>query len=329
MELPSPDFFIVGFPKCGTSFLHEKLKNHKNIWMPNFEPVYFCTDMNSNSHYQEAEDYAKIFTKYAKLENVITGEKTSNYASSDVAMEKIYKHNKNAKIIVALRNPVDAIISYHNHNIRMGYETIFNFEEALLAQGRREKENYKIPFYSIKERNRFKYYDIFDYPDKVKRILNLFGKNNIKIVLLDDIIKKPQDTINEILLFLALNPMNIEISKVNETKPLINHGLKEKFFYTIFYTFKYIDNYNSESAFLKNSIVRRILKLILGSCLKFLQHPYDISRKKGKVQIPSNRIYHLLNKKFSSQIDELSILLERDLSSWSNANKVRSSKTIV
>ncbi|MAV88982.1 MAG: hypothetical protein CMM67_12160, partial [Rhodospirillaceae bacterium] len=103
----------------------------------------------------------------------------------------------------------------------------------------------------------------------------------------------------------------------------------EKFFYTIFYTFKYIDNYNSESAFLKNSIVRRILKLILGSCLKFLQHPYDISRKKGKVQIPSNRIYHLLNKKFSSQIDELSILLERDLSSWSNANKVRSSKTIV
>ena len=199
-----PHFIIAGFPKCGTSFLHLKVNEHNNIWMPDFEPVYFCTDFNSNSRYRDVKSYSQIFAKFKDSDNIVIGEKTSGYASSDFAMDGIYKYNKNTKIILTLRNPTDADISYHNHNVRMGYETIMDLEDALLAQEKRKNENYKIPFFAKKEKKRFEYYNIYSYPKLIKKILTLFGKGNVKIILLDDIINNPQNVMDEIFLFLGV-----------------------------------------------------------------------------------------------------------------------------
>ncbi len=135
--------------------MHSNLEKHDNIWMPDFEPVHFCTDLNYNSNYKNAEDYSKIFSKYRDLDGFITGEKTSNYICSNFAMEAIHKNNKNTKIIITIRNPVDAIISYHNHNVRMGYEKIVSIEDAILAQNKRKNSNYKIPYFAKKEKGRF------------------------------------------------------------------------------------------------------------------------------------------------------------------------------
>ena len=41
-----PNFFIVGAPKCGTSSLHEYLRRHPDVFLPEFkEPKFFCTDL--------------------------------------------------------------------------------------------------------------------------------------------------------------------------------------------------------------------------------------------------------------------------------------------
>ena len=41
-----PNLFIVGAPKCGTTFLYTYLKKHPDIYFPNFkEPHFFGSDL--------------------------------------------------------------------------------------------------------------------------------------------------------------------------------------------------------------------------------------------------------------------------------------------
>ena len=260
-----PSFIIVGFPKCGTSFLRSKLLEHKNIWMPYFEPDHFGNDINSSSLFKDLDSYSQIFQKYQDSDNIVTGEKTSGYSYSDVAMEEIYKYNKNIKIIINLRNPIDAIISYHNHNVRMGFEPIIDFENALLAQEKRNKKNgnYKIPFFAKTEKKRYEYFNIYSYPKKIKKILDLFGNDNVMIILLDDIIDNPKQVMKKLFAFLGVCEIKQSFEPENIKQPILDHTkLKVRLFYFIHYSYRYISNNNSKNYFLRNPIIRIILLVI-------------------------------------------------------------------
>ena len=54
-KISRPNLFLVGSPKCGTSFLWKKLKEHKEIFCPNFpqkELNFFSSEnLNKESYY--------------------------------------------------------------------------------------------------------------------------------------------------------------------------------------------------------------------------------------------------------------------------------------
>tara|TARA_B100000795_G_scaffold151057_1_gene113173 strand:+ start:360 stop:1325 length:966 start_codon:yes stop_codon:yes gene_type:complete len=313
-----PKFIIVGFPKSGTSFIRTNLSEHKNIWMPNFEPVHFSHDANANSLYRKEEDYTRIFKDIQDSDHIITGEKSSNYASSDIAIDKIYEYNKNIKIIISLRNPIDAVISYHNHNIRMGYETIIDLEEAILAQEKRSSSSYKIPYFAKQEKNRFQYFALFSYPTKIKMFLKKFGKQNVKIIFLDDIIENQQKTMDDIFEFLGVHSIIKKRSAVNKTHALIDHSkFKVKLFYIIHYAQRQSNNMHSKNYLFNNIVVRLVLKCFFKLCCSLIRHPYDQATKIEPIK-PNSNAYHLLFNHFNSEIDELSIILNKDLSHWKN-----------
>ena len=119
------NFFIVGAPKSGTSFLKYHLGLHPNIFLPKEEPVFMCKDMNDLSNCKSLEEYLSIFgDNLEKDSDIISGEKSSNYLHSEDAYKEIFNYNLNAKIIICLRNPISACPSYHNHNKIMGFELI-------------------------------------------------------------------------------------------------------------------------------------------------------------------------------------------------------------
>jgi len=62
MKVNSPNFFIVGAPKCGTTALSEYLRSHPNVFMsfPK-EPHYFAEDMVSYRYCTTLPEYLKIF----------------------------------------------------------------------------------------------------------------------------------------------------------------------------------------------------------------------------------------------------------------------------
>ena len=58
-----PNLFVVGAPKCGTTFLYQYLKKHPDIYFPNFkEPHYFGSDLKrKNDAYNiTLEDYLEL-----------------------------------------------------------------------------------------------------------------------------------------------------------------------------------------------------------------------------------------------------------------------------
>src|SRR5260370_37286733 len=63
MEIKSPDFFIVGAPRCGTTALYSYLRQHPDVFLPEYkEPHYFNTDMESGGANRDQEKYLSLFS---------------------------------------------------------------------------------------------------------------------------------------------------------------------------------------------------------------------------------------------------------------------------
>ena len=109
-----PDFYVVGAPKCGTTSLHRYLRQHPGVFVPDVkEPNFFCSDFPSIQKYKSLEDYSMLFEP--AQENQLVGEASPWYLYSKTAIQNILDVQPDAKFIVMLRNPVDAVISYYRY----------------------------------------------------------------------------------------------------------------------------------------------------------------------------------------------------------------------
>jgi len=126
-KISRPNLFLVGSPKCGTSFLWKKLKEHKEIFCPNFpqkELNFFSSEnLNKESYYnsyaiKSISNYLDKF-KGSKNQKYLFDGSVSYFIYNDVP-KKIYDFNPNAKIIIMYRDPIKRAISHYNMDRRMG-----------------------------------------------------------------------------------------------------------------------------------------------------------------------------------------------------------------
>ena len=138
-----PNLFIVGAPKCGTTFLYHYLKKHPEIFFPKFkEPHFFGSDLiRKNGAYDlNLNNYLNLFNSDKK----IIGEASTFYIFSKNAAKEIHAFNPDAKIIIMLRNLIDLTYSMHSQFVFSGDETIENFKESLNIEDKRLRGK-KIP----------------------------------------------------------------------------------------------------------------------------------------------------------------------------------------
>jgi hypothetical protein len=97
-----PDFLCLGSQKSGTTWLHEELKKHSDIDLPNKELRYF-----DPWNLYSKEEYLRKFENL----NGITGEFTPEYFHSVKAPIQIRDLVPNCKLFVVLRNPAERAYS--------------------------------------------------------------------------------------------------------------------------------------------------------------------------------------------------------------------------
>jgi hypothetical protein len=196
-----PNFFIVGAPKCGTTSIYEYLCQHPEVFMTRWkEPHFWSTDLYRPGRISE-ERYYGLFEEGAGKRRV--GEASTEYLYSAAACENIKRVFPDAKIIVMLRNPVDMIHSGHSQRLWHGRENIPVFEEALEAEPER-KRGKRLPPYPYPVETLF-YRDVGRYARHVDRYLTTFGRENVHVILFEELVKAPEEVFRQLCAFLGVS----------------------------------------------------------------------------------------------------------------------------
>ncbi|MEP7377987.1 MAG: sulfotransferase [Chloroflexota bacterium] len=207
-SLRYPDFFIVGAPRCGTTFMFEYLSRHPDIYTsPRKEPQYFATDLDSGSYLdslsfmRDRDEYLDLFS--GARPGQLTGEASTWYLYSKDAARNIKAANPHAHIIIMLRDPVEMLYSLHGRRLYGGSEDLTRFEDALAAEAER-KLGRLIPPRARNVKALF-YREVGRYSDQVKRYLDIFGKQRVHIVIFEDFRADPAAAYRGVLEFLDVD----------------------------------------------------------------------------------------------------------------------------
>ena len=195
----SPNFFIVGGSKCGTTNISYYLNLHPKIFFSELnEPYYFCKwdvpeEYNRNSMITNMKKYLDLF-KNVKDETVV-GEASSPYLSCPHAASEIKKAFPNSKILISIRNPIE-----RSHSAYFSYQFMKPNEQSFMEMIKtHEKLISEKIFYidSILESG--------FYTKNIKRYQEIFGKENVKVIIFEDYIKNTNQHIDSIFNFLGIN----------------------------------------------------------------------------------------------------------------------------
>ena len=197
--MKKPNLFLVGHPRSGTGSIDGFLKDHPDIFMARKELHYFGSDLFYNVPARSFENYMSYFSKSGNQHYI--GESSTWYLASECAASEIKSFSPNAKIIISLRKPVDWIYSLHSHMHYAAYEDTASFDQAIAKEEERLKG--KLPPNASPPIG-VCYTTLVQYNTQIQRFWEAFGKENVLIILFDELKSNPQQTLDHILNFLKL-----------------------------------------------------------------------------------------------------------------------------
>ena len=233
-----PDFYIIGFAKCGTTSLFEYLISHPNIHPPKGKEIDFFDRLYSRgiNWYKVGFPFTiqKFIEKVFFRKKFLTGEATPRYIEHPHAINRIKQTTPNAKFIILLRNPIDRAFSQHHMNVKNDYE-INNFNDALKEEPRRisnriEKMTNDITYYSWNY-DLYAYLEHGLYVDKIKRWMEVFPKEQFLIIQSEEFLRNTSKTYNDVLEFLGLpnwEPKEFVLYKKRPYKEKISSNLRNE-----------------------------------------------------------------------------------------------------
>jgi len=289
-----PNFLIVGAAKSGTTSLYHYLSQHPDIFMPRWKELsFFSRDPFGPLHkVKKPEYYYKVFARASN--QFAVGEASTSYLYDESAPRQIKKLLGTIKIIIVLRNPVDMAYSLYNHQVRREGETLNTFESALAAEDNRRK-NITFRKKSYGWHANYYYYHRGLYFKQVKRYLEAFGKNNVLILLFDELMCNSAAVAQKAFRFLGVNDTFMPIIKVhNPAGKILN-----------------IPRFWEDSGLFQKTISFVFSKNLIKKIPHLLR---NIGRKPPPPINPATA--HKLAERFHYDICRLEKLIDKDLSSW-------------
>ncbi len=208
MENKIPNLFIVGFAKSGTTALAKYLGEHKQIFISSpKEPHFFANDLPKYRKTNNIKHYLDMFNTEASLDASYRGEASVYYIYSECAIKNIFDFNKESKIIVMIRNPIDMLYSLHSQLLFSRNENISNFIEAWNAQDSR-KNGFNIP-HSCTDEKILQYKEVGFLGKQIARIFECgFKREQIHFILFEDFVANTRQVYKETLNFLDIKDDN-------------------------------------------------------------------------------------------------------------------------
>lgn len=278
----TPNFFIIGTPKAGTTSLYHYLREHPQIYMsPLKEPRYFDHDN---------KDWAGYLTSYDGVQHELAiGEASPQYLFSREAPARIKRRVPEAKLIIILRQPVDRAYSHFIGYKSRGLELETSFEKAF-QQGEEK--------WRIKAKIGWQYKLLGYYTSQIENYLNYFDKSRIKVCLFDDLLSDPYQVIKDLYTFLEV-----------ETDFLPNVGVK-------YNVKKNTPRSLMVQILLQTGLLQHFGKIPLPSIWKNDMESW-ISKQNVYLSSPlTAEVRQRLGEYYRTDIMKLQLLINRDLTHW-------------
>src|SRR5436305_4441129 len=188
------DFVIGGTQKGGTSALDSFLRQHPEVCMPQTKKELHFFDREADD-----TDYNKYHANFKpKPQHRVIGEASPIYMYWETAPYRIWKYNPKMKWILALRNPVERAFSAWNMEAKRDHEKL-PFPEAI------EKELERCRTALPLQHRVYSYIDRGFYAYQVRRLFNIFGKENCLILLSEELRNEHQKTLRRVFEFLGVD----------------------------------------------------------------------------------------------------------------------------
>jgi hypothetical protein len=292
-----PNFFLVGAAKAGTTSLARYLSQHPDIFIPELkEPKYFSIQDKYFPHrgpldelvdaqiVRDLDSYVRLYSSAAHVK--ARGDASIDYLFYEKVPARIHALIPDAKILIVLRNPVDRAFSSYVHMVRDGRENL-SFEDAIAAEARRRGDNWE--FF-------WQYVELGMYFQQVKRYLDIFGKEQVMILLYDQLVNDPAVFCRTIFSFLDVDTAcQVDVSQKHNVSGIPTNRIM----YNLF------NRKNILKSLFRNFIPAPIRKTMKAGC----------SRLDKKIAINATTRSELLNL-YASDIRKLEELLAVDLHIW-------------
>lgn len=200
-----PEFICLGAQKAGTTTLHEILKEHPDIYLPEDKEANF---FDREEEYRQGTEYWIDKHFRPALDHQKTGVFTPDYLYYTEVPERIKSTytGQGLKLIVILRHPVDRAFSHYLMSKRRGYENK-KFEQALSE----EKERIERGEF---ERNHFSYLDRGRYSTQIKKYFEYFDKADFLFLSFENEIRNNlASTIKKIEKFIDVPHCELDLDK--------------------------------------------------------------------------------------------------------------------
>src|SRR5438876_8164971 len=170
------------------------MRHNPNICMPKTRKDHHFFDREADD-----TDYKKYHANFKpKPEHRVIGEASPIYMYWETAPYRIWKYNPKMKWILALRNPVDRAFSAWNMETKRDHEKL-PFAEAI------EKEPERCRMALPLQHRVYSYIDRGFYAHQVRRLFNIFGHDNVLVLLSEELRNDHQKTLQRVFEFLGVD----------------------------------------------------------------------------------------------------------------------------
>ncbi|MDH3256230.1 MAG: sulfotransferase domain-containing protein [Nitrospinota bacterium] len=276
-----PDFLGIGIQKAGTSWLHQQLYRHPQVFVPDRKEIHFF-----NRWYDKGKEwYAGFFPSGGSEKSYkAIGEFTPGYIFRENVPERIVEVlGTDVKFIVILRNPVDRLYSFYKMK-----KVQADFKGRIEEFGNLDSKTFKRGLYAVQLKNYFRF----------------FKKENFLILIYEELFRDPESQkahLDRLARFLDISP---EGFRTIEQEKAVNQTVIPRY----------------QSLYRGALWVRKHMLKAGADWIIPLAHKVGIRKRLfGGVQSfpplsASDRQW--LEHAYASSINELEILLGRDLNIW-------------
>lgn len=199
-----PNFIGIGAQKCASSWMYDILSDHPEVLVSNKKELDFFS-------YQYERGYGWYEAQFSSKEGVkAVGEISPSYFNECSVPERVRKYRPDIRILLSLRDPIERALSQHRHLVRIGYiqGPDYSFDTAL--------------------RSNPSYIEQGLYAKHLQRWWNCFGRENVFVLLMDDIRADATKAARDVYRFLGVSDKFESIylnAKSNESYAIRNRAM--------------------------------------------------------------------------------------------------------